>query len=934
MRIDAQGSSASRHVRVSTLTAAELWCEYAVDPIGLDVAEPRFGWRLQARRRGELQSAYQILVAGSAEQLARGIGDKWDSARVMSDRSVNVPYEGAPLASGERLFWQVRVWDKDGREGAYSVSATFRMGLLRQDDWRGAWIEPEQNGAAPLLRKEFTLDKQIKEATVYLSGLGLYELSINGTRIGDHVLDPVLADYRRRVPYVAYDVAEHLRAGQNVVAVMLGNGWYQGILCPWTNNSHRYRFADSVKLLLQMNVDHTDGTKSMVVSDPSWKVGRGPIVHNSLQEGETYDARLEQPGWDRPGYDDSSWSAARPADPPPGALFSQLMPAMKVIETRAPVSLAVPRDGTYVYDFGQLFGGWIRIRLHGPRGAKVVIKHSSRILPDGTIDDEAYPGLREADTYILRGAPEGETYEPRFTFHPVHYVQVTGSPRELSKADVQGKVVHSAIDMRGEFSCSNGLLDRIHRNVTWTMRNALKGFPLDCLHREPLGYNEPASVSSLLYTRKHMPLFWSKWLEDIRATQREDGSLSDWAPELPESNRKHDAAQAGNYAPLVWYLYESYDDARILATHYAAMQRYVDFLSSIAEDGIITTGWLGDHLLPGAAPGQEVYTSDETPPPLIWTGYYYRSALVVAQAAAALGRSDDARRYGALAQRIESAFNDAYFDEHSDNYATGSQTANAFSLALGIVPEDHRDGVLRNLHRAIMETHRGHIHTGHIGTTSLIEVLTKYGDGEALFALATAPTYPGWGYMVHEGATTIWESWGKDRGRDGGRKVNLADSMMMWGCIDKFLYSFIAGIGEPAFHGPNRTVPAFGEIRIQPHVVGDLSFARASVMTVRGVVSSSWQVADGSLALAVAIPANCRATVAIPKRGLDHVTVQEQGVVVFERGSVSGEIAGILGGSESSECVELHLGSGSYSFTLSGVSSHPQARRAAGNERR
>ena len=401
-----------------------------------------------------------------------------------------------------------------------------------------------------------------------------------------------------------------------------------------------------------------------------------------------------------------------------GALFSQLMPPMKVIETRRPERLTFPRAGIHVFDFGQLFGGWIRIRLQGPAGAQVVIKHSSRLRPDGTIDDDAYPGPRESDTYVLRGDPGGEIYEPRFTFHPVHYVQITGLPRPPELADVAGKVVHTAVDPSGEFACSNELLNRIHRNVTWTMRNALKGFPMDCLHREPLGYNEPASVSSLLYTRRHMPLFWSKWLDDIKAARRPDGSLSDWAPELPGSNREHDAAQAGNYPPLVWYLYQYYEDERILADHYPVMRGWVDYLGTIAEDGLITTGWLGDHMLPGPAPGWEEYVAEETPPPLIWTGYYYRGALVVARAAEVLGRSEDAARYAALAEAIRGSFNAAYFDPGSGNYAAGSQTANAFTLALARVATLDPEWSLQRAGTTAVRTtrfscHRGAVMVGH-----------------------------------------------------------------------------------------------------------------------------------------------------------------------------------------------------------------------------
>ena len=897
------------------VTAAELWCEYAVDPLGIDIPAPRFSWILSSKRRGQVQSAYRILVASSEEALHGDVGDRWDSGVVASDVSVNVAYAGAALASGERCFWKVRAWDGRGCASTWSATATFEMGLLDRCDWGGTWIGAERELQAPLLRKEFTLDQPVARARLYLCGLGLYELSINGARVGDRVLDPALTDYRVRVPYVTYDVTRHLRRGRNVVGVILGNGWYRGL------SRQRFRFADDLKLLLQLNLTAADGTRSSVVSDTTWQVGRGPITRNSLQEGEIYDARREQPGWDAPGFDAAQWSYAREAEPPPGTLFSQLMPPMKVIETRRPQRLTEPRPGTYVFDFGQLFGGWIRIRLQGAAGTRVLIKHSSRLRRDGTIDDDAYPGPRESDTCVLRGAPGGESYAPRFTFHPVHYVQITGLPRPPELDDVEGKVVHTAVDPSGEFACSNELLNRIHRNVTWTMRNALKGFPMDCLHREPLGYNEPASVSSLLYTRRHLPLFWSKWLDDIKAARRPDGSLSDWAPELPGSNREHDAAQAGNYPPLVWYLYQYYDDERILADHYPVMRGWVDYLGTIAEDGLITTGWLGDHMLPGPAPGWEEYVAEETPPPLIWTGYYYRGALVVARAAEVLGRSEDAARYAALAETIRGSFNAAYFDPGSGNYATGSQTANGFALALGVVPEERRGEVLSNLQREIMETHGGHIHTGHAGTTSVIEALSGHagsGGAETLFALATATTYPGWGYMVSRGATTIWECWGQDwaPGHKPRATSHRADSMMMWGCIDKFFYHCLAGLDEPGFHGANTMAPGFREFRIAPHVTGDVTWARARIKTVRGMVSSNWRLSDDSLSVDVEIPVNSRATVVIPKLGWYNVTVAEQEAAIFRNGEITSKPTGLRDATETAHHVELSVGSGSYSFSL------------------
>ncbi|MBT3273794.1 MAG: family 78 glycoside hydrolase catalytic domain [Spirochaetales bacterium] len=898
-----------------TITAAKLFCEYAANPIGLDVPEPRFSWVLQSDRRGEMQTAYQILVAGSLANLERGIGDKWDSAKVSSSRSANVVYQGETLSSTEEYYWKVRVWDGDGGEGAYSEPEAFEMGLLHETDWLGTWIQADDEIASPIFRKVFSLGKQIKKARIYLSGLGLYELYLNGEKVGDHVLDPVLTDYRQKVPYVTYDVADMLRNGENAISVMLGNGWYRGLA------NGRFSFDSSLKMLLQMNVHFSDGTHTTIESDSDWKTVSGPITHNTFQSGEIYDARLESPGWNQTGFDDSTWDRGREASDPKGKLFSQALQPMKVTETREPARSFKSTEGTYLFDFGQLFSGWVLIRVKGRKGDKVTITYSSRCLPDGTIDETGASGPCESDTYILKGDPDGESYEPRFTFHPVHHVQISGPLRDFSVIQVQGRVVHSAIEMNAEFSCSNELFNRIHSIVTWTLRNALKGFPMDCLHREPLGYNEPASVSSVLFTRTYMPRFWSKWLEDIRNNQRPDGSLSDWAPELPDSNRQHDAAQAGNYPALVWYLYEYYDDIRILSNHYSAIVKWIDYLGSISEENIISTGWLGDHMTPGPSPGYEEYTSDEMPPPLIWTGYYYRSAVVASKAAGILGKSKDVSKYAELAESIRETINTGFFDAKKGNYADGAQTANAFSLILGLVPEERVSTVLDNLVREIMETHSGHIHTGHVGTPSVLEVLIKHEESEALFSLASAKTYPGWGYMVEQGATTIWESWGRDWApdRDGSHKAHRADSMMMWGGIDKFFYHYIAGIGEPAYHGQETTIPGFSEIVIRPHVVGDLTSASARIMTVKGGVASSWRSTKTSLTLDVEIPVNSRARVAIPKLGFSNPVVFMEDTEIFARGSLNNGAVGAIGiieGIESPYFVEFYVGSGSYSFVL------------------
>ncbi len=1116
----------------SPVTVEDLRCEYAVNPLGVDTARPRFSWVLRSALRGQMQSACQVLVAAGKARLDADTGDKWDSGKVRSAQSAGVAYEGSDLASGETCWWKVRVWDKDGKVSAWSAPATFEMGLLKEGDWEGrwigmhaspamgftagrfgralhldgrrqtiriphyaklkpanaitisAWIKPVRVGKAgdrgggweeiyrkedgnarhllatgygdgirglwvglgingryvekganadvsvmtdgnwhlatvtydssdiriyfdgaeigdfahpgtldkggtasayigslnsageffkggiddvrvydralsaaeikalvsgrqggdirgpvgwwkldddlansaegsggeavdrdalsrltgrsPVLRKEFTLEKKIKRARAYISGLGWYELLVNGKKVGDHVLDPATTDYNKRTLYVTYDVTDRLREGPNAVGVMLGNGWY--------SEPGRLKYGDSPRLLMQMNVEFADGTVTSVKTDRTWRVAGGPITRNDLYGGETYDARLEKPGWAAPAYDDANWDHAVIKEGPRGRLDSQLMPAIKVNKTIEPVRLTNPKPGVYVYDMGQLFGGWVRLRVKGPRGARVAIKYSARVFEDsGLVDKRRHRRGGETDRYILKGDPKGEVYEPRFTYHPVRYVQVEGYPGTPRAEDLEGRVVHSAVDMSGDFHCSNPLLNRIHKNVVWTLTNGLFGIPLDCLHREHWAWTDPATVAGTLYPRKHMPLFWTKWLDDISDAQHESGAVPDVAPSYPGD--RSDPAWGGNYPLLVWYLHQYYGDERVLQEHYAGMKRWIDYLTSIAEDHIVTRGHYGDHMLPGESPGKEEFISSETPRPLVWTGYYYRGALIVSRAAGLLGKADDARRYSRLAEKIKQAFNAKWLNKPAKQYATGSQTANLFPLALGIVPEANEHAVVANVVRDIMEKRDGHLHTGNTGTTCMIDTLADHGQGDVLYQVTTTPTYPGWGYMVEQGATTIWEAWGLGGG---------AESMIMWATIDEFFYNDLAGIKGPDYYGPPYMTPGFRRIRIEPHLLGDLKHASASIKTVRGMVSSGWKRTDDSVALDVSVPVNSEAKVSVPKAGLQSVTVEEGGEVIWRNGSYVGGVAGITGGSEKAECVVFDVGSGSYSFTLIGARNLPK----------
>lgn len=771
----------------------------------------------------------------------------------------------------------------------------------------GVAVNAVRSEAATLVRKQFVLDKPIKRARAYVSGLGWYELHINGRKAGDRVLDPAATDYEKRILYATYDVTDMLKPGANAVGAMLGNGWYcePGI----------FRYGDSTRFLAQINIEYADGGAVSLSSDGTWKTADGPILYNSIYGGEIYDARLEKAGWSKADYDDSAWQPAAIKEHPGGRLESQTLPAIKVNQTPKAVKLTNPRPNVYVYDMGQLFGGWVRLRAKGPAGTKITIKYSARLFKDsGLIDKRRHIKGNETDVYIMKGDPNGEVYEPRFTYHPVNYVQIEGYPGVPSLEDLHGRVVHSSIDMSGDFECSNAMLNQIHLNALWTFTNQMYGVPLDCLHREHWGWLDPGTDASTAFTRKHMPSFWTKWLRDVKCTQDARGVVSYVAPAYsPRMNP--DLAWTGNYPILVWYTYRYFDDRGILEEHYPALTKLFDYFTTMAENHIISKGNYGDHMEPGDAPGQEVFISTKSPPPLIWTCYYYHNARILASMADVLGKQDDARRYAGLAEAIKAAFNAKWLDSQSGQYAGGTQTSNLLPLSLGIVPEDVREKVAANVVCDIMETRKGHLHTGNSGTTALVESLVKLGHGDVLFQVATVPTYPGWGYMVAQGATTIWEAWG--RVDDGWIMHNSgAESMYMWGTIERFFYNDILGIQGPEYYGTNDFGPGFCSFSIKPHVLGDLTHAKGSVKTVRGMVCVSWKRTGGSLLLDVSIPANSRARVGVPKIGLKNAALSESGKTIWKDGKSMENSEGVSGGSEDDDHVSFDVGSGEYHFVL------------------
>ena len=849
-----------------------LRCEYLVNPLGVDVPQPRLSWVLAHPERGQGQSAYQVLVSLQPEVAA---GDHWDSGRVTSAQSTQVPYAGKPLESGRAYHWKVRWWDKSGAASPWSAPAVFDTGLLAASDWKGKFI-----GGANQLRKEFKLERRPARARAYIAGLGYYELRVNGRKVGRSVLDPGWTTYEKRVLYAAYDVTGLLRQGANAVAVTLGQGWYA-----------------SRALLLQLNIELEGGGRTEVASDASWKVAQGPILSDSIYDGEVYDARQETPGWDRPGYDDANWKPASLVEAPKGVLSAQMMPPIRIVDTIVPFKMTSPRRGVYVYDMGQNFSGLVELRVKGPRGARVRLRHSELIYEDGTLNVENLRTARATDTYILRGSGEEEVYQPRFTYHGFRYVELTGYPGAPKLDTIRGRVVHTDVAPAGGFAASKPVLNQIQRLILWGITSNLHSVPTDCNQRnERMGWMADAHLyaeSAML--NFDMAAFYTNFLRDIHDVQGPDGTLTDTVPHK-YGQRPADPAWGAAYPLITWYMYLYQGDRRILEQHYEGVKAWTDFQRTRSQDGILSYSYYGDWV-----------PVVKTPGPLVSTFYYYYSAQLTARMAEILGKTADTEAYRKLASEIQDAFNRKFWNAETQVYGNGSQTSLVLPLYLDMAPKDRAGRLMSALRDDIVYYNNTHLTTGIIGTKYLMELLTRSGNSDLAYELAAQTTYPSWGYMIERGATTLWELWQERT----GPSMN-SHNHPMFGSVSAWFYNALAGINlDPAR-------PGFERIRIQPTPARDLRWASGSLETLRGTIVSSWNRAEKSFRLEVTIPVGSEAEIHLPKLGLSGITVRESGQVVFRNDAYQPGAAGLRGARQTASAVIFDAGSGSYVFELTG----------------
>ena len=1082
----------------SSLLVTHLRCEYLSNPLGIDIVRPRLSWVLDTgapSARGQRQTAYQVIVATSPENLAADRGDAWDSGKTASDETIGVAYAGQPLQSKRHYSWKVRVWDENDHPSSWSEQAAWSMGLLDKSEWAAQWISdpaavttpqeeaeavrgvnsgyrsqlapspdsqrwvaidlgenelidavrlfpaypyewqpggpayffpvrfkielanqsdfsdakvavdrtqedvlpPLLNGAAPtyrfapararyvrlvakrlhaenelfaglalaemevlangrnaalgksvtafdsieapgwsksnlvdgitlpvrsralrqptaMLRKSFALAGEIRRATVYVTARGLYELRINGIRVGDHVLAPEWTDYTKRIQYQTYDVTPLVKKGENAIGAFLAAGWYSGHvgLMPSRRN-----YGPVPELLLHMDVEFADGRSQSIVTDESWKrAHESPIVSSDVYDGETYDARKESRGWDSPNFDDSNWMPATAKPDGSEALVTQRNEPIRATGELEPIAITEPSPGVYIFDSGQNHSGWTRLRLRGPAGTVVTIRHGEALNPDGTL---YLPNIRNAwqtDRYILRGSGEEETFEPHFTIHGFRYMEISGLPSPPTKSTALARVANSSSPEVSEFTSSSAYLNRLMRNILWTQRSNMIGIPTDCPQRdERLGWTGDAmAFSQTAVFNMDMAAFYTKWMQDMRDDQSPDGRFPDVAPNPMNVSSSVSAAFKENLLDgspawadagvlIPWRAYQNYGDAELLKVQFEPARRWVDFIRSRNPDllwkkdrGLDPGDWLnGDTLVQANWPR----TGATIPHESFATAYFARTTNIVSKMAAAIGRTDEAQHYSQLFDQIKAAFNKAYVAP--DGRIDGdTQSAYAIALDFDLLPEAARPKAVEHLLEGL-EQYGGHLSTGIHGTPSLMLQLTAANHNDEAYRLLNLHTFPSWGYMLDMGATTVWERWDgfvADRGFQNHTAMNSLNHVV-FGAVGEWMWRNIIGLA------PDDSGPGYKHFVIHPRPGGGLTQAKGRYDSIRGRITSEWKIDTGVFSLDLLIPPNTTATVYIPAS--DAAKIQESGRALSEsKGVRSVRFDGVS--------AVLEVSSGSYHF--------------------
>ncbi len=840
-----------------SLKADNLRTEYKSAPLGIDVVIPRFSWEIVSNERNVVQSAYEVKAAKSETDLKEDKNLLWDSKKIVSGQSIQVEYAGEVLQSGERVYWQVRVYDNHNNTSNWSVITFFEMGLLKSSDWRGTWIEPKAKESSklsspcPMLRKEFNLGKKIKQARLYASSHGLYWAEMNGKKISEQLFTPGWTSFNKRLQYQTYDVTSQLQEGLNTIGVILGDGWYRGFL---TWDKKRNAYGKTLALLLQLEVTYDDGSKEVISSDGTWKSSTGPILKSDIYDGELYDARLEKANWSSNGYNDAGWKNVIPKNYSKEILIASYGPPVKKIQEIKPIHISKSPDGATLVDMGQNMVGQVRLQVSGKAGTKIKLRYAEVLDKQGNIYTENLRKALQTDEFILKGDGQ-EIFEPHFTFHGFRYIAVTGFPGELTADNLSGLVIHSDMKPSGSFTCSDSLINQLQHNIVWGLKGNFLDVPTDCPQRdERLGWTGDAQVfCPTACFNMDAASFYTKWLGDLQADQMKNGAIPHVIPDILHQSAAAGWADAGVVIPYTVYL--KYGDTRILKEHYESMKAWVNYMKNVAGDsclwkkGAQFADWLS------------VSSTDKS---LIATAYYAYSTSILQKTSAILGKKEDAAEYEKQFNKIKQAFQKEYISTGNHMMLT-TQTADVMALAFNLVQDSLRKHIAENLDQDVKKS--GHITTGFLGTPLISQVLTQNGYTDEAFLLLMNKKYPSWLYPVTMGATTIWERWDGIR-PDGTFQDKGMNSFnhYAYGAIGNWLYSAVAGIEL------NPEEPGYKKFTINPHIGGNLTSAKASYQSVYGRIESGWQISNNEMTLTITVPPNTTAQVYLPSENKNDIT--------------------------------------------------------------
>ena len=869
-------SALSQDIKVTRLQT-----ESRNNPLGIDVEHPDFSWQIQTKQRNFLQAAYHIMVADDSLLLEKGSANIWDSRKQASAASNKVLYSGKKLAPAKEYFWKVKVWNTQGGSSAWSNSASFVTGLFQLSDWSDArWIGYEdlqdssilvpgvhnpdarklgdrfkKRTVVPLFRKEFSVSKQIVSALVFVSGLGHYEININGLKLGNSFLAPGWTHYDKRVLYNTYDISNAIKNGTNAIGLIVGNGFHN------INRERYYKLTVAYglpKMICKILIRYSDGSTQTVISDDSWKTIASPIIYSSIFGGEDCDANLEQDGWDQPGYDDRHWRKVVSVKAPAGKLEAEKDFPVKVNDTIYVKKISQPMPGRYVYDFGQNASGIVEIKLKGQKGQTIKLFPAELLKDSGNVNQNA-TGKPYYFSYTLKGTEE-ETWRPRFTYYGFRYVQLEGGvpanndtasgPRVLSIVSLH---TGNAAPSTGNFETSNDLFNRINNLIRWAIKSNLQSVVTDCPHREKLSWLEQDYLmGGSIHANYNVYHLYKKLVYDMMDAQTPEGLVPDIAPEFVFFDDKgfgfRDSPEWGSAAVIVpWLVYKWYDDREIVRTAYPMMKKYVEYLKTKSNNHIISYG-LGDWYDNGPKrPG----VAQLTPKELTATAIYYYDLKLLSQMAALLGEQKESETYRNWSEEIRKAFNNKFFDPASKVYATGSQTSMAMPLCVGLVEENNRKAVFENLVDSINASGKK-LTAGDIGFHFLVQALHEGGASQLLYEMNYRDDVPGYGFQLRKGATALTESW--------AALEEVSNNHLMLGHIMEWFYNGLAGINQA------QNSVGYKEIIIRPEIVGDIKYVKATQESVYGLIASEWKKTDTDFQMKLSVPANTTATIYLPAK--------------------------------------------------------------------